>query len=116
MFLFDCDGEKRRILEFVMMKFFKDGFYKTTVAELASELRISKKTIYKYFSSKEELLDEVINTLMRTGKTNVDGISNGDGDALLKLIKLKGFFTSVFIISTTDCSKLNVVLAVYILL
>ena len=97
MFLFDCEGEKRRILEFVMMKFFKEGFYKTTVAELASELRISKKTIYKYFSSKEELLDEVINTLMRTGKANVDGISNGDGDALLKLIKLKEFFTSVFI-------------------
>ncbi len=97
MFIFDCEGEKQRILEFALHKFFSEGFYKTTMDEIASELRVSKKTIYKYFSTKEELLDEVINTLQRTGKANIDDISNSKIDALQKLIKLKSFFTSVFI-------------------
>ena len=33
---------------------------KFTLDELASELRISKKTIYQYFPSKEAILNEVV--------------------------------------------------------
>jgi AcrR family transcriptional regulator len=36
-----------------------NGFHKTTMDEIAKELRISKKTIYKHFSSKDELVRAV---------------------------------------------------------
>ena len=35
------------------------GFFKTTMDELATEMRMSKKTIYKSFPSKEKLVTEV---------------------------------------------------------
>jgi hypothetical protein len=38
--------EQRKIVEVCEEKFFRDGFYKTTMDELASELTMSKKTIY----------------------------------------------------------------------
>jgi AcrR family transcriptional regulator len=37
--------------------FFSKGYRKVTVDEIASSLSISKKTIYKYFSSKREILE-----------------------------------------------------------
>ena len=40
--------EKDRILNFAITKFHAEGFYKTSMDEIARELQISKKTIYKY--------------------------------------------------------------------
>ncbi|MGD8782431.1 MAG: TetR/AcrR family transcriptional regulator [Ignavibacteria bacterium] len=97
MFILNCEGEKKRILEFTLHKFLREGFYKTTMDEIASELKISKKTIYKYFSSKDKLIDEVIHTVQRTAKTNIEEISNSDMDALDKFLKLKSFLTSLLI-------------------
>ncbi len=51
---------KNRISTAAEIQFFKYGFMNTTMQELASELQISKKTLYKYFASKEELLWAVI--------------------------------------------------------
>ncbi|MBK7254925.1 MAG: helix-turn-helix transcriptional regulator, partial [Ignavibacteria bacterium] len=48
--------EKEKILNYSRNKFHREGFYKTSMDEISSELHISKKTIYKYFSSKEKLL------------------------------------------------------------
>ncbi|MGF7060068.1 TetR/AcrR family transcriptional regulator [Brassicibacter mesophilus] len=36
------------------------GIKKLTMSEIATSLRISKKTIYEYFQSKDELINEVI--------------------------------------------------------
>ncbi len=52
--------EKERILSFAEKKFSQNGFYKTTMDELAREMKISKKTIYKHFSSKDVLVSEII--------------------------------------------------------
>ena len=40
------------------------GFRRTSVDEIASRIGISKKTIYKYFSSKDELIRAVIEQVM----------------------------------------------------
>ena len=45
--------EKNKIIERTEDKFFRDGFYKTTMDEIATDLSMSKKTIYKFFPSKE---------------------------------------------------------------
>lgn len=47
---------KEKIIEYTTKKFLKSGFYKTGMDKLAKEMKISKKTIYKYFNTKSELV------------------------------------------------------------
>jgi AcrR family transcriptional regulator len=47
---------KDQIIQLGMKKFFVEGFKAVNMNQLASELQISKKTLYKYFDSKEDLL------------------------------------------------------------
>ncbi len=56
----NTDNIRRSILEVSYSKFAVHGFKKVTIDEIAAELGISKKTVYKLFSSKEEILREVV--------------------------------------------------------
>lgn len=51
---------KRRILQTARDQFMEMGFSKVTMDELARLLGMSKKTVYKYFPSKQELVMEVV--------------------------------------------------------
>ncbi len=51
---------KARIMESSFAAFNQKGFDAVSMDEVAKQLRISKKTIYKYFGSKEELLEEAL--------------------------------------------------------
>lgn len=51
---------RQSILDISYVKFAEYGFKKVTIDEIAAELGISKKTVYKIFSSKEEILREVV--------------------------------------------------------
>jgi AcrR family transcriptional regulator len=80
----DVSTEREKILGFVEEFYLREGFYKTSMDTLAAELRISKKTIYKYFPSKEILVSEVINNLMQRIQKLITEIVNGDSDAISK--------------------------------
>ena len=54
---------KDRILTRAEEMFLKSGYSKVTMDEIASNLGMSKKTLYKYFSSKEELVKEIISKM-----------------------------------------------------
>lgn len=54
---------KNRILKKASDMFQSFGFSKVTMEEIASELGISKKTLYKHFSNKEHLLKEILSTI-----------------------------------------------------
>ena len=51
--------EKEKIANYSKDVFFKSGFYKITMDEIAQGLRMSKKTIYKYFPSKKILFEKL---------------------------------------------------------
>ncbi len=51
---------REQIIQATMMQIYKFGFRKFTVDDLATDLGISKKTLYKYFKSKDELISTVI--------------------------------------------------------
>ncbi|MCL5021676.1 MAG: TetR/AcrR family transcriptional regulator [Bacteroidetes bacterium] len=51
---------RQDILDVAYRRFADTGFKKVTIDEIAAELGISKKTVYKFFSSKEEILREVV--------------------------------------------------------
>lgn len=53
---------KDKIIEAARRRFFQFGLRKVTMDEIASDLAISKKTLYKHFDSKETLAHEVIKT------------------------------------------------------
>lgn len=51
---------KQRILSKTEEMFYRYGYSKITMEEIAAELGISKKTLYKHFSNKEHLIKELI--------------------------------------------------------
>ena len=56
------DKEKKiQIIKAAVKRFAKHGLNKTTLDEIARDLRIGKATIYHYFDSKEDLFYETLN-------------------------------------------------------
>lgn len=80
--------EQNKIVEITEEKFFRDGFYKTTMDELASELSMSKKTIYKFFPSKEDLVMAIAKRFMDRMKSKILPALNSDKNAIEKLSEL----------------------------
>ncbi|TAK58062.1 MAG: TetR/AcrR family transcriptional regulator [Bacteroidetes bacterium] len=70
------DITRQRILEVAQEHFLRLGFSKVTMEEIATQLGISKKTLYVYFPSKEELLSEVMTTMQNGISTTIDAILN----------------------------------------
>ena len=77
--------EQTKIIEHTEEKFFRDGFYKTTMDEIASELRMSKKTIYKFFPSKNDLVHAIAKFFMNRMKNTILPALNSDKNAIEKL-------------------------------
>jgi AcrR family transcriptional regulator len=48
------------------------GFQKTSVADIAKELQISKKTIYQFFSTKEEIFYYIVKKVARQFCANME--------------------------------------------
>lgn len=81
-------SEKEKILYFTHAKFITEGFYKTTMDEIARDLQMSKKTIYKHFESKEELLENVCGMRMNLMEEFLDEVAESDEDAITKFLKI----------------------------
>lgn len=69
---------REKIIEIARQKFFADGFVKTSIDEIAREYHISKKTIYKHFKSKDDLLTSIVKDF--TGKVT---------NSIIELMKTK---------------------------
>ena len=80
--------EKQKILEGSSRIFLFEGFYKTPMDEIAGQLKVSKKTIYKYFDSKETLIKEVVDNFLLKNKSIIQKIIDADNDAVTKSFKL----------------------------
>jgi TetR/AcrR family transcriptional regulator len=81
-------NEHNKIIESTEEKFFRDGFYKTTMDEVASELKMSKKTIYKFFPSKDELVMAIAKHFMEGLKKKIIPSLSSDKNAIEKLAEL----------------------------
>jgi len=70
--------EKERILNSIEDKFMSQGFAKVTMDEVAEDLGMSKKTIYKFFPSKEEIMLGIVRMNMRRIEKQVTTIVESD--------------------------------------
>jgi AcrR family transcriptional regulator len=80
--------EQVKIIEQIEDKLFSEGFYKTTMDDVASELGMSKKTIYKFFPSKEDLVMAIAKHFMDRMKSKILPALNSDKNAIEKLSEL----------------------------
>ena len=82
--------DQAKIIEQVEDKLFKEGFYKTTMDNVASELGMSKKTIYKFFPSKDDLVMAIAKHFMNGMKNKIVPALSSDKNAIEKLAELIG--------------------------
>jgi AcrR family transcriptional regulator len=85
------NDDEKRIIEAASDRFMDAGFYKVTMDEIASDLRMSKKTVYKSFPSKETLLKAIVHTFMRNVEAEVQAIVSSDKPIEEKLTALLAF-------------------------
>jgi AcrR family transcriptional regulator len=76
---------RERIVEQAREKFFANGFSKVTMDELVQELGISKKTLYQYFPSKDDLVNAVIEWQIIRFSTEIHRIVDTPGDFIEKI-------------------------------
>jgi AcrR family transcriptional regulator len=70
----ESDETRVRILAAARIQFFQFGFSQITTDAIASSSGISKATLYKYFSSKEQLLREIVFGLLGEIEVGVEAI------------------------------------------
>jgi len=76
---------KERILEHAVDAFLTRGFSKVTVDEIAADLGLSKKTLYKFYPSKEELLRSSLHSMMRSAGWELERIASSGKPLVEKL-------------------------------
>lgn len=72
--------KKKQIIEAARKLFNKYGFKKVTMDEIAREANVTKKTVYTYFSSKEELFKYFINEELENMKKIVEEVETENTD------------------------------------
>jgi AcrR family transcriptional regulator len=90
---------RERVLEHARGEFLARGFSKVTLDEIAADLGISKKTLYKFYPSKEELLRASLHAMMRSAGWELERITSSDkpfADKLAEAMVTLGKYISRF--------------------
>lgn len=90
------DNVRQRIIEASRDRFYAMGFSKVTMDELVGELGISKKTMYKYFSSKDHLIDAITEWQMIRALGKVKAIVDPPIDFIEKMHNLWAFIGETY--------------------
>jgi AcrR family transcriptional regulator len=81
--------DKQELLECSITNFIKFGSKRFSMNELASKLGISKKTIYKHFKTKDELVSKCVRLLIDKYLHEVTEINKNNEDPLQKIILIQ---------------------------
>jgi AcrR family transcriptional regulator len=82
------NSDELKILDAAADRFLDAGLYKVTMDEIASDLRMSKKTVYKFFPSKEDLLKAIVHAMMKRIEREVQTITSSNDPFEEKLTML----------------------------
>ena len=79
--------DKAQFLEFAISKFTKFGSKRFTLDDLASEIGVSKKTIYQHFSNKETIVCESLESLLNKIKLEIiESVEKEKSNPILAII------------------------------
>ena len=90
------DPVKERIIEHSRARFLTDGFARVSVDEITSELGMSKKTFYKYFGRKEDLVHLLVTRMIAEIDRRIDAVVTRDVPFPVKLDALVHLVGTVF--------------------
>jgi len=82
--------------------FLKLGFKSVTMDDIAGEMCISKKTIYKYFCNKEILIEESTEMVHKTVHEVINTIVAKDHNAIEENFEIRKMFKEMFQIADTS--------------
>ncbi len=85
------DATKTRIIEGAKRLFQLYGFTRITIDEIAVNLKISKKTIYKHFKSKDDLVISVVGTIQEQAREQLKILLDrelGFPETMMELLKI----------------------------
>lgn len=68
------DIRKKDILEQTTKLFMRFGVKSLTMDDVATHLRVSKKTLYEHFKDKNDLVEQVVGGVCKHHRTNIDAI------------------------------------------
>lgn len=77
--------QRAKIIATAARLFREIGFQKTTVADIARDLRMSPANVYRFFSAKSEINGAVARMLMSEVEAGARGIARGPGSAAERL-------------------------------
>lgn len=87
---------KEKIIKKATEMFLKLGFKSVTMDDIACEMCISKKTIYKYFHNKEMLIEEGTEIVHQKIHRIIDEIISKDFNAIEENFEIRRMFKEMF--------------------
>lgn len=87
---------KDKIIKKATDMFLKLGFKSVTMDDIACEMCISKKTIYKYFSNKEKLIEEGTEVVHQKIHTMMDEVMAQNHNAIAENFQMREMFKEMF--------------------
>ncbi|MEZ0129522.1 TetR/AcrR family transcriptional regulator [Flavobacterium sp. LBUM151] len=87
---------KEKIIAKASDLFLKLGFKSVTMDDIAGEMCISKKTIYKYFCNKEVLIEESTSMVHRQVHEIIDSIVAKNHNAIQENFEIREMFRDMF--------------------
>ena len=87
---------KEKIISKASDMFLKLGFKSVTMDDIAGEMCISKKTIYKYFSNKELLIEETTTIVHKEIHEIINTIISKDYNAIEENFEIRKMFKEMF--------------------
>ncbi len=88
------DEIKYKILKEAQVLFMRYGFKSITMDDIARELSISKKTLYHYFTDKNDLVNQVVESHLDTEKEFCNSLANSEKDPIAYLLSISNNFSS----------------------
>lgn len=93
---------KEKIISKASDMFLKLGFKSITMDDIAGEMCISKKTIYKYFCNKELLIEESTATIHTEIHQIIDNVISQNYNAIQENFEIRKMFKEMFKSSDTS--------------
>lgn len=87
---------KCKIIEKATDMFLKHGFKSITMDDIANQMGISKKTIYKYYANKEELIEEATNLTHEKIHQKIEEIIEKDYNPIEENFVIRRMFDDLF--------------------
>ncbi|MDK2910027.1 MAG: hypothetical protein PWR20_1594 [Bacteroidales bacterium] len=85
--MIEPEDKLKNILDRCLGLFYQYGIRSLSMDDIAQRLGISKKTLYHFFSNKDDLVRQVIGYLSQRHREKYDAIISGPGNAIDKLLK-----------------------------